>query len=58
MLLVNLTRPKKSLHLVIKNPAISLHFQINPILGLHQNILHLYADKAEMSNAEEQLIRN
>jgi hypothetical protein len=55
---LEVTRPKKSLHLVIKNPAISLHFEINPILGLHQNILHLYADKAEMSNAEEQLIRN
>jgi len=52
------TRPKKSLHIITKNPTTSLHFLFNPEMGLHFYFTFGLPNKAEVSNAEEQLTRN
>ncbi len=50
------SRPEKCLHLLINHPDINLHFKINPEYAL-QFFIFALPMKAEMSSAEEQLIR-
>jgi len=53
-----LTRPEKSLHIYTKNPTTSLHINFHPEIGLHYYFTFVFPNKAEVSNAEEQLTRN
>ena len=53
-----MTRPEKSLHIYTKNPTTSLHINFHPEIGLHYYFTFVFPNKAEVSNAEEQLTRN
>ena len=55
---IRMTRPEKSLHIYTKNPTTSLHIKFNPEIGLHYYFTFVFPNKAEVSNAEEQLTRN
>jgi len=50
------SRPEKSLHILIKNPDTSLHIYFNPEYRLQ--IIFSIGDETEVSSAGEQLIRD
>ena len=54
--LLYVPRPEKCLHLLINHPDLNLHIKINPEYAL-QFFIFALPMKAEMSSAEEQLIR-